>query len=80
MLTPDVLEYQKLDWKIEVTLSNCLLQKVLRPVILLVFYTKQGIKKTIYMDILQFADFRKSTALMMREFHKVETHTRLGEN
>ena len=75
--TRTLFSFSRLDWKIEVVLSSSLLFQVLRPTVMLCFYTKQGVKRTIYMDINQFKDFRKQIALIMKEFHVVES-TRAG--
>jgi len=54
-------EFEKLEWKLEITLSTIKMKKVIinfflklkvvRPLILLIFHTKSGVKKTMYMDV-----------------------------
>lgn len=78
--------FAKLDWKVEVTLSSIWMKKVflnlfflnemffkvLRPMILLIFYTTEGQKKSFYLDIYVFQDLKKNIAIMLRNIHQVE--------
>ncbi|CAD8084634.1 unnamed protein product [Paramecium primaurelia] len=66
-------DFSKLEWKLEITLSSIKMRKVIRPLILLIFHTKKGIKKTMYLDYNQFQEFRKNVALVLRQIHIIES-------
>ena len=40
--------------------------------VLLIFYTKEGRKKSFYVDVYVFQELKKNIALMLRNIHQVE--------
>ncbi|KAM3132701.1 hypothetical protein pb186bvf_015246 [Paramecium bursaria] len=65
--------FAKLEWKLEITLSTIKMRKVIRPLILLIFHTNKGVKKSMYLDINQFSEFRKNVALCLKQIHLIES-------
>ena len=62
----------KIEWKIEITLSSIWMKKILRPMILLIFHLNDGKKKSVYMDINKFQNFRKDLAIILKNIHQIE--------
>ncbi|EGR34715.1 hypothetical protein IMG5_003180 [Ichthyophthirius multifiliis] len=67
-----ILDFAKVEFKVEISLSSIRNKKILRPAILLSFHTKQGVTKVFYIEIQQFHEFRKNLALIMRSIHQIE--------
>eukprot|EP01016_Furgasonia_blochmanni_P025877 TRINITY_DN2766_c0_g1_i9.p2 TRINITY_DN2766_c0_g1~~TRINITY_DN2766_c0_g1_i9.p2 ORF type:complete len:228 (+),score=23.54 TRINITY_DN2766_c0_g1_i9:193-876(+) len=65
-------DFTSLEWKIEMVLSSNLMKRVMRPRILLIFHTKQGGRRSVYLDVAQFQDFRKNVCLMIKQIHQLE--------
>eukprot|EP01017_Pseudomicrothorax_dubius_P020071 TRINITY_DN22033_c0_g1_i1.p1 TRINITY_DN22033_c0_g1~~TRINITY_DN22033_c0_g1_i1.p1 ORF type:complete len:148 (+),score=38.68 TRINITY_DN22033_c0_g1_i1:265-708(+) len=67
-----IFDFMKLDWKVEVTISSSLVSKVLRPLILLKFHSKQGRVFTLYVDLVQFQELRFAAAEALKQIHQIE--------
>lgn len=46
--------------------------QILRPMILMVWTTKDGLKKSFYIDVTMFQELRKNFALILRNIHQIE--------
>jgi len=66
-----LLEFTKLEWKIEIVLSSIVMKKVLRPILIMVIHSRQG-RKSFYVDMAQFQELRKNFAMILRQIHQIE--------
>ncbi|KRX08742.1 hypothetical protein PPERSA_08053 [Pseudocohnilembus persalinus] len=71
-LSKFIYDLAKFEWKLEITLTQMSVKKVLRPLVLFTIHTKQGIIKNIYLSVQQFQEIRKNIALVMRQIHQIE--------
>lgn len=63
------------EYRIEFTLSNISKKSVMKPVVLLVFKTKEGGLWSLYFGLEQFALLRKQIALAMKTIYSIEMRT-----
>lgn len=67
-----IRDFVKIEYKVELVLSSIAMKRVLRPLILIIFHTRQGTKERVTLNIEQFQEFRKNVAFSLSLIHKVE--------